>query len=65
MNNIPYEKEISDKMNLLFISSNKRRRNNEDKEDNSNDRKKIVKKGIYKRYNFVKIDTSKVTSYIL
>jgi hypothetical protein len=65
MNNIPYEKEISDKMNLLFISSNKRRRVNEDKEDNSNDRKKIVKKGIYKRYNFVKIDTSKVPSYIL
>ena len=65
MNNIPYEKEISDKMNLLFISSNKRRRVNEDKEDNSNDRKKIVKKGIYKRYGFVKIDTSKVPSYIL
>ena len=65
MNNIPYEKEISDKMNLLFISSNKRRRINEDKEDNINDRKKIVKKGIYKRYGFVKIDVTKVPSYIL
>ena len=65
MNNIPYENEIVNKMDALYISSNKRRRVNEDKEDNSNDRKKIVKKGIYKRYNFVKIDTSKVPSYIL
>ena len=65
MSNIPYEKELADKMDALYITSNKRRRNNESKEDNGNDRKKIVKKGVYKRYGFVKIDTSKVPSYIL
>jgi hypothetical protein len=65
MNNIPYEKELVDKIDALYITSNKRRRNNEGKEDNGNDRKKIVKKGVYKRYGFVKIDTSKVPSYIL
>lgn len=65
MNNIPYEKEITEKFNLLYITSNKRRRDNENKEENLNDRKKSLKKGVYKSYNFVKIDVSKVPSYIL
>ena len=65
MNNIPYENEIVNKMDALYITTNKRRRINEDKEDNINDRKKTLKKGIYKRYGFVKIDVTKVPSYIL
>ena len=54
MNNIPYEKELVDKIDALYITSNKRRRNNEGKEDNCKDRKKIIKKGNL----FIKVDSA-------
>jgi hypothetical protein len=65
MNNIPYENDILDKMQTLIISANKRRRDDNIKEDSVSYNNKIVKKGIYKRYGFIKIDTNKVPNYIL